>query len=142
MAPARGSNNSRGARAVTTRSADGRPESAIEHRRTDDVVVLRPAQLLHESLAGDRRVQALEAHDPVIIDPGRLRMVPRDRCPGCPTSSLLYRPEMCFLCAGVGDRGMLEASGPVGPVAVFDTAGAAIHERSTGRDGWASEAAG
>lgn len=93
----------------------------IVHRRHDDVVVLRPMDILDDELAGDVREQLLEAHAPVIIDLDHCVHVEASAIRNIATSWQLYRPDFSFACSNAVDRQMMHSLGTTGDVEVFDS---------------------
>lgn len=81
----------------------------IGHRRYDDVVVLRPMDILDDDLAGDVREQVLEAHAPVVIDLDHCVQFEASAIRNIASAWQLYRPEFCFACSSARGRMMMES---------------------------------
>jgi len=110
-----------------------RPGTAtVARRRTEDAVVLLPTGDLDEPLVDELRIQALEAHAPVIIDlDGCMRL---DGAALCKLASAwpLYRPAMHLVCSSPGDRGMLALLDVPDPLPVHATVDEAFAAIGTG----------
>jgi hypothetical protein len=108
-------------------SITDRPGTAsIARRRTDHAVVLRTSGGFDEPLVDELRIQALEAHAPVVID--------LDGCTSLDAAALrklasawpLYRPEMHLVCGAPGDRGLLALLDVPDPLPVHATVADAL----------------